>query len=57
MGQLDFERTHVLKKLEARSYIDFERLRNIQNPDHHPLFHVVSGEIEDWEKANKESYS
>jgi hypothetical protein len=50
-GQLEFESKHLRKKLEARSQTDFERLAGAKNLDPHPLFHVVAGDVEDWEKG------
>jgi hypothetical protein len=50
-GQLDFEIKHLLGKLEIRSRVDYKRLVGKENLDPHPLFEIVAGEIEDWEKG------
>jgi hypothetical protein len=50
-GQLAFEHTHLLKKLQIRSETDYLRLSTKKILDPHPLFHIVHGEIEDWEKG------
>jgi hypothetical protein len=39
-----------LTKLRGRSPLVFDRLCSIVNPDPHPFFHLVAGEIEPWEK-------
>lgn len=49
-GQLLFEWTHLQEKLEKRSPILHRNLSNIIQPEPHPLFHIVSGRIRDWEK-------
>ncbi len=47
-GQLQYEWTHLLKKLEKRSPRVFEEVRLLK-PIPHPLFEIVPGEIRDWE--------
>jgi hypothetical protein len=50
-GQLDFELGHLKGKLRQRDpgrYRDLRRLREITA---HPMFTVVDGEIEPWERA------
>ena len=49
-GQLLFEWTRLQEKLEKRSPILHRNLSNIIQPEPHPLFHIVSGRIRDWEK-------
>jgi hypothetical protein len=49
-GQLDFEVEHLRKKLKKRSKKDYESFRVLKNVDPHPLFEIIPGEIEDWEK-------
>jgi hypothetical protein len=53
-GQLAFEVKHLLHKLQQRSKKDYERLAGIESIDPHPLFEIVPGDIEDWEKGNKD---
>lgn len=48
-GQLLYEWVHLREKLKTRDttrYIQFER---IEEPDPHPLFHIIEGGVEDWE--------
>lgn len=48
-GQLAFEWSHLGRKLADRSPEDAERWQ-ATGPTPHPLFDVVPGEIEDWER-------
>jgi len=50
IGQLYFEYAHLLKKLEKR---DPEKYKEDQkrDPQSHPLFRVVKGDVEPWEKS------
>jgi hypothetical protein len=48
-GQLGFEWAHLGAKLAARSPDDAQRWR-ISTPTPHPLFEVVPGGIESWER-------
>lgn len=51
-GQLDFERRHLLAKVLARNPDDAERIASLHAPvDPHPLFDVVPGGIEAWERG------
>jgi len=52
-GQLEYEIEHLLKKLQTRSQPDYQRLITVKNPSPHPLFHILPGEIETWEKTVK----
>lgn len=49
-GQLDFEWLHLLAKLEARAPHWLEECRQADAPSPHPLFRVVPGGIEEWER-------
>jgi len=51
-GQLEYEFAHLLKKLEMRNKKKFEELKglNPKNIEPNPVFRVVDGEIEKWEK-------
>lgn len=49
-GQLEYEREHFLKKIATR---DMERYNNmilLSKFQPHPLFKVIKGDIEKWEK-------
>ena len=49
-GQLLYEWKHLRKKLRGRSPRKYREIRGIQVPEPHPLFQIVPGEIQDWEK-------
>ncbi|MBN1665093.1 MAG: DNA lyase [Deltaproteobacteria bacterium] len=49
-GQLLYEWQHLKNKLEKRSPDLFREYENIEMPAAHPLFEVVPGEIQKWEK-------
>ena len=50
-GQLAYEWTHLLRKLSARSPAVYEQWARVTMPECHPLFVVVPGEVEAWEKV------
>lgn len=50
-GQLDLEWRHLLHKLEGRSPELWERANALEGPTAHPLFEVVAGPVESWERA------
>lgn len=50
-GQLDYEWEHLLRKLAARSPAVFDTHKDIARPRPHPLFTVVPGGIEEWERV------
>ncbi|MBN2502688.1 MAG: DNA lyase [Anaerolineales bacterium] len=50
-GQLDYEFSHLLAKLEKRSPADHEKIAKLKAVTPHPLFQIVPGEIEDWERV------
>lgn len=49
-GQLEYEWTHLLAKLKARSPQVYAAVAEITAPETHPLFHVVPGGVEGWER-------
>ena len=53
-GQLRYEFSHLQKKLRTRDKRKFDELANIQDPEPHPIFFVVHGEIEAWERLSSE---
>ena len=53
-GQMEFERHHLLKKLKQRSIDDYDRFITLDAIDPHPLFEIIPGEIEIWEKTTTE---
>lgn len=50
-GQLAYEWGHLLRKLQARTPIAWERWHSVPLPDPHPLFTVVEGPVADWERV------
>src|SRR5580704_17165095 len=50
-GQLDFEVQHLIAKLRLRDPERYRQLRKLREITVHPLFTVVAGEIEPWERA------
>ena len=51
-GQLRFEWEHLKKKLKQRDVARYAELLKVELPEAHPLFEVVSGEVEEWEQAS-----
>ena len=50
-GQLVYEVNHLLRKLKNRNPQMYIKLRENKNFDTHPIFKVVPGKIEKWEKT------
>lgn len=50
-GQLAYEWEHLLRKLRARSPEAFRRCRDERSPRPHPLFRIVDGPVEPWERV------
>jgi hypothetical protein len=48
-GQIEYEFTHLLKKLKHRDPLRHSKLVNIKQITIHPLFEPIKGEIEEWE--------
>ena len=55
-GQLEFERCHLLAKLARRDPRRHARLEAVQRPRTHPLFCIVPGPVESWEKGADASH-
>ena len=55
-GQLNFEFSHLWKKLEKRDKIKLEEIKKEGEkiPQVNPVFYIIEGEIEKWEKIKKE---
>jgi hypothetical protein len=51
-GQMDFERKHLLKKLEIRDQSRFKDCKSTEKFDCHPIFKIIDGAIADWEITN-----
>jgi Pyrimidine dimer DNA glycosylase len=50
-GQLDYEWSHLLAKLAARDRRWRDHLAGIARPRAHPLFRIVPGRVESWERG------
>ncbi|MGA9994398.1 MAG: pyrimidine dimer DNA glycosylase/endonuclease V [Pyrinomonadaceae bacterium] len=48
-GQLLYEWNHLKEKLKSRDAERFALFERIAEPEPHPLFKIVEGEIESWE--------
>lgn len=49
--QVKYEFRHLLKKLRKRAKSKYEEIKNVKEIEVNPVFKVVAGEIEPWEKA------
>ena len=56
-GQLDFEWSHLLRKLEQRSPVHFRAVRGLTRPRAHPQFRVKKGPIAPWERLRESGAS
>lgn len=50
-GQLAFEWTHLLSKLQVRHPLRFTELSSVRRPEAHPLFRIVPGPVGTWERG------
>jgi hypothetical protein len=50
-GQILFEWAHLKAKLTRRDPLWLTQLSGIEMPEVHPLFEIVAGRIESWEKG------
>lgn len=50
-GQLRHEWAHLMAKLAVRDPGRAEALRSVHAPETHPLFAIVPGDVENWEKT------
>ncbi|MFC2081427.1 pyrimidine dimer DNA glycosylase/endonuclease V [Bacteroidota bacterium] len=49
-GQLNYEIIHLLNKLKIRDTLKHTELINTTRIEPHPLFKLVEGDVEEWEK-------
>jgi hypothetical protein len=49
-GQVQFEYAHLMKKLKKRDMAKYHRLKGRKKIETHPLFELMPGKIEEWEK-------
>lgn len=50
-GQLEYEFRHLLRKLEKRSPYKYLEIKDEKVIEPHPLFYVIDGDVEDWERV------
>lgn len=48
-GQVRYEFNHLLKKLQVRDQGLYEKLKDTTQIEPHPLFYIISGDVEEWE--------
>jgi hypothetical protein len=51
-GQLAFEFAHFRNKMALRDSERYRQILSISRPEPHPIFNVVPGQIEFWEKGS-----
>jgi hypothetical protein len=49
-GQLEYERQHLLAKLNTRNPALYQQYHSIATFEAHPMFQVRAGEVEEWER-------
>ena len=52
-GQLIYEWNHFIKKVKERNPEHYKKISSIIIPEPHPIFKVISGSIEEWEKVKQ----
>jgi len=50
IGQINYERKHLLNKLKLRDEEKYDEIIKIIDFKTHPLFNLIEGDIEPWEK-------
>lgn len=50
-GQLLYEWNHFMRKLKSRSRDRFDALKDLKDPEPHPLFKIYLGEVQSWERT------
>ncbi len=48
-GQLLYEWDHLKGKLRSRDASRYRAIKGIEEPQPHPVFYIIEGDIEDWE--------
>jgi hypothetical protein len=48
-GQLLYEWKHLREKLRHRDASRYQAMETVREPEPHPLFYIIDGDIEDWE--------
>jgi hypothetical protein len=52
-GQLAYEWSHLQRKLRARAPALARKWRGVEQPQPHPLFRIIRGDVREWEKGPK----
>jgi len=52
-GQILFEWVHLKTKLTRRDPLRFTQMSGIEMPECHPLFEIVAGSVEPWERIQE----
>ena len=52
-GQLLYEWKHLRAKLRARAPRTYLRFRSVRAPEAHPLFRIVAGRVNEWERTGR----
>jgi hypothetical protein len=50
-GQIKYEWDHLLAKLLNRNTQKYVELKSVRKIAPHPLFNIIQGGVEDWEKV------
>jgi hypothetical protein len=53
-GQIDYEWQHLLRKLRTRNRAAYLRWKAQQELEPHPMFEVISGPVEQWERIRRD---
>lgn len=56
-GQITYEWEHLLNKLKKRSTLLYRQRLKVKQYSVHPLFEIVAGEVESWEKQDSDPLS
>ena len=51
-GQMKYEAGHLVAKLKIRDPEKFDQIKSVKTFEPHPLFMVVKGVIEEWERVS-----
>jgi hypothetical protein len=52
-GQLLYEWNHLKEKVKARDQGKYTEIKSVEEPEAHPMFKIVEGEVEAWEIIKK----
>jgi hypothetical protein len=50
-GQMSYEWLHLKRKLRKRDYQKYLLIKSLRKPQPHPLFRIVPGPCQDWERV------